>query len=72
MVLEEGVGDDDEFAYDGGYGDLGGLSGGDERLVFGLETGVAADRDVGRHVEDLAQACAAAADEALAFGPQTP
>jgi hypothetical protein len=67
VVLEEGVAEDDEFAHDCGYGDLGGLSGGDERLVFGLETGVAADRDEGRHVEDLAQACAAAADEAHAF-----
>jgi hypothetical protein len=67
VVLEEGVGDDDEFAHDGGSGDLGGLSGGDERFVFGLESGVAADRDEGRHVDGLAQAHAAAADEALAF-----
>jgi hypothetical protein len=49
VVLEEGVGEDDEFAHDGSYGDLGGHSGGDERLVFGLETGVEADRDEGRH-----------------------
>ena len=62
MVLEEGVGEYDEFAHDGGDGDFWNLSGGDERLVFGLETDVEVDCGEGRHGEG----------EAASGGPLAP
>lgn len=61
-MLSWSICEDDEFAHDGGYGDFWGPSASDERMVLGLEIGIEAEGDEGRHGEDLAQACAAAAD----------
>ena len=66
MVAQQGVGQDQQLSHDGGEGDLGRLTGGSERVVLGLQVGVEADGDQGRHVDGLAQAGASAADEALA------
>ena len=65
--FQQGVGCDNELSHDGGDGDLGGLSGGDELLVLGLEVGVISSGDEGRHVKGLSYVGASSSDEALTF-----
>jgi hypothetical protein len=43
--LDQGVCGDDEFSHDGGDGDFGGFSGGDELLVLCFEVGIEAGGD---------------------------
>jgi hypothetical protein len=67
VCFEQGVGGDDEFAHDGGDGDLGWFSGGDELLVLCFEVWVEARSDECWHVECLPHVGATTSDEALAF-----
>jgi hypothetical protein len=64
-VARKGVGKQEELAHHGGDGELGRLSDPDQGLVLGLPVG--AGRHKRWHVESLAQAGTAAADEAPAF-----
>jgi len=52
--------------HDGDESELGGFAGSDEGLVGGLEVGVEANGDEGRHEQRVSQRGAAAANEALA------
>ena len=65
--FEQGVRGDDELSHDGGDGDLGGLPGSNELLIFCLEIGIVPGGDEGRHIESLPHVGASATDEALAF-----
>lgn len=53
MWSEEGVGEDEELAHDGGESEFCRLTAFDERHVFGLQVWVEARRDEGWHVEGL-------------------
>ncbi len=52
--LQERVGENDEFAHDGGDGEFWRFTGIYEALVEGLEVWVEARGDEGRHIEGLA------------------
>ena len=65
---EQGVGEDDEFAHDGGDGNFCWFAGRFEPLVDGLEVWIEAAGDEGGYVECLADISPAAADEGAA-GP---
>jgi hypothetical protein len=59
---DEFVEEDDEFAHDGGDGDLEGFALGDEALKEGFEDGVEANGTKGGHVEDASGAGTSASD----------
>ena len=70
VLLDEDVGEDDEFPHDGREGDLGRLAGVAQRPVLPSEVGVAADRGHGGHVEQPPHLFPAALDEAASLpGP---
>ena len=67
IISQQGVGEDDQSAHDGGDGDLCGLSGFEELGIEGLHTRIEPACDEGRHIEGLAEEGSAAADEGVAF-----
>ena len=66
ICFEQRICEDDDFSHDGGNCDLGGFSGGDEGLIFGLHIGIISGGDEGWHVECLPEDRAVAADVATA------
>ncbi len=68
-MSDERVSEDEEFSHDGGDGDFGWFSVGDEACVEAFEVGVEAACAEGGHVESFADVGASAADVSLAvFG----
>ena len=63
---EQGVDEDDELSHDGGDGDLGWFSGGDEAPIFGLQVRVEPHRNQRGHVEGLAKSRVTSVDEGAA------
>ena len=51
VLLDEGVGDDEQFSHGGGYGDLRSFALGSEVLVEGADCGIEADGGEGCHIE---------------------
>ena len=68
QAADEGVGEDEKLSHDCHDGDLGGFSGFDHSLVFGLEFGVQSDGVEGGHVESLSGSWAPAPDGSLRMG----
>lgn len=66
VFSEQDVCKDSELAHDGGDGDLGRLSAGNEGLILGFHVRIESDCDQCWHIECLPQVSASGADEALA------
>ena len=51
ILTDEGIGENDEFSHDGGEGDFGLFSAGDEAVIEGFERWIASSGGNGCHIE---------------------